>query len=82
MERVDYESMVIQDILSAYDRDELNITPWYQRRAVWTKAHKSYLINSIISTMPVPTIYGMCLPGGPPLSARFRVDRWCGRCRR
>jgi Protein of unknown function DUF262 len=57
MDRVDYESMVIQDILNAQDRDELNISPWYQRRAVWTNAHKSYLVNSIFETMPVPTIY-------------------------
>jgi Protein of unknown function DUF262 len=57
VERVDYESMVIQDLLNAHDRDELNVSPWYQRRAVWTNAHKSYLVNSIFETMPVPTIY-------------------------
>ncbi len=57
MERVDYESMVIQELSNAHDREELNISPWYQRRAVWTNAHKSYLINSIFETMPVPTIY-------------------------
>ncbi|WP_395160068.1 DUF262 domain-containing protein [Ilumatobacter sp.] len=57
MERVDYESMVIQDILNAHDRGELNISPWYQRRAVWSSSHKAYLINSIFETMPVPSIY-------------------------
>jgi hypothetical protein len=57
MERVDYESMVIQDLLNAHERDELNVSPWYQRRAVWTNSHKSYLVNSIFATMPVPTIY-------------------------
>lgn len=57
MDRVDYESMVIQDLLNAHDRGELDVSPWYQRRAVWTSSHKSYLINSIFSTMPVPTIY-------------------------
>lgn len=57
MDRVDYESMVLQDLLNAYDRGELDISPWYQRRAVWTNAHKSYLVNSIFVTMPVPTIY-------------------------
>jgi Protein of unknown function DUF262 len=57
MERVDYESMVIQELLNAHDRDELNVSPWYQRRAVWTNAHKSYLVNSVFETMPVPTIY-------------------------
>lgn len=57
MERVDYESMVIQEIVNAHQREELNISPWYQRRAVWTNPHKSYLINSIFELMPVPSIY-------------------------
>lgn len=57
MERVDYESMVVQELLDAYNREELDIQPWYQRRAVWTNPHKSYLINSIFSGMPVPTVY-------------------------
>lgn len=57
MERVDYESMVIQDLLNAHDRGELNVAPWYQRRAVWSNAHKAYLVNSIFVKMPVPSIY-------------------------
>lgn len=57
MERVDYESMLVQDLLNSHDRAELNVSPWYQRRNVWTTPHKSYLINSIFSMMPVPTIY-------------------------
>lgn len=57
MERVDYESMVIQEFLNAHDRGELNVSPWYQRRAVWTNAHKSYLVNSVFERMPVPSIY-------------------------
>ena len=57
MERVDYESMVIQELLGSYDRGELELSPWYQRRAVWSNSHKSYLINSIFAAMPVPTLY-------------------------
>lgn len=57
MERVDYESMLVQDLLSAHSRGELNVSPWYQRRSVWSNAHKAYLINSIFSKTPVPTLY-------------------------
>lgn len=57
MDRVDYESMLIQDLLNAHERGELDVAPWYQRRSVWTNPHKAYLINTIFSTMPVPTIY-------------------------
>lgn len=57
MDRVDYESLVIQDILNYYERDELNINPWYQRRAVWKRPQKSYLINTIHEGKPVPSVY-------------------------
>lgn len=57
MDRVDYESVIIQDLLSAHARNELNITPWYQRRSVWRPAQKAYLINSIHENKPVPSIY-------------------------
>ena len=57
MDRVDYESVVIQDLLNYHTRDELDITPWYQRRAVWKRPQKSYLINTIHEGKPVPSIY-------------------------
>lgn len=57
MDRVDYESVVIQDLLNSYSRGELNITPWYQRRAVWKRSQKAYLINTILENKPVPSLY-------------------------
>jgi len=57
MDRVDYESLIIQDVLNSHQREELNISPWYQRRAVWRPAQKAYLINTIHESKPVPSIY-------------------------
>lgn len=57
MERVDYESLLVQDILNSHERNELDISPWYQRRAVWTRPQKAFLINTIHERKPVPTIY-------------------------
>lgn len=57
MERVDYESVIIQDLLSFHQKGELNITPWYQRRSVWKRPQKAYLINTIHEHKPVPSIY-------------------------
>ena len=57
MERVDYESLIVQEILNSHERTELDINPWYQRRAVWTTPQKSYLINTIHEKKPVPSIY-------------------------
>lgn len=57
MERVDYESMIVQEFFNAHKSGELNVSPWYQRRAVWSTAHKAYLVNSVFERMPVPSIY-------------------------
>ena len=57
MERVEYESLLIQDLIGYHDRDELNIAPWYQRRSVWSAPQKAYLINTIHENKPVPSIY-------------------------
>lgn len=57
MDRVDYESVTIQDLLESYKREDLNINPWYQRRSVWTTPQKSYLINTLHESRPVPSIY-------------------------
>ena len=57
MERVDYQSDLIQDIINLHSRDELILNPWYQRRAVWTRPQKAYLINTLLEHKPMPTIY-------------------------
>ena len=57
MERVEYESLIIQDLIGYHERDELNIAPWYQRRSVWSTPQKAYLINTIHENKPVPSIY-------------------------
>ena len=57
MERVDYESLIIQDLLNYHSSKSLDINPWYQRRSVWSTPQKSYLINTIFERKPVPSIY-------------------------
>jgi hypothetical protein len=57
MDRVDYESIIIQDLANFYKNEELKLDPWYQRRSVWTITQKAYLINTVFVKKPVPTIY-------------------------
>jgi len=57
MDRVDYQTNIIQDIVNLDKRKELNLRPWYQRRIVWTTQQQSYLINTILEQKPVPSIY-------------------------
>lgn len=57
MDRVDYESSVIQDYYNFHKSGELNLNPWYQRRSVWTQAQQAYLVNTLFENKPVPTLY-------------------------
>ncbi|OYX51690.1 MAG: hypothetical protein B7Y97_04145 [Sphingomonas sp. 32-66-10] len=57
MDRVDYQSMIVQDLVNDYRDDKLDLNPWYQRRSVWTRPQKAYLINTILERKPIPAIY-------------------------
>jgi hypothetical protein len=57
MDRVDYQSLVIQDLINLKKSDELDIAPWYQRRSVWNPAQKSYMINTLFEQKPIPAVY-------------------------
>src|SRR5437588_5403276 len=57
MDRVDYEKIIIQDVINLHKNGELDLNPWYQRRSVWTLPQKAYLLNTIFEQKPVPTLY-------------------------
>jgi len=57
MDRVEYQSLVIQDLLNLQSKGELDTNPWYQRRSVWLNPSKSYLINTLFERKPIPAIY-------------------------
>ena len=49
--------MLVQDIRNLDKSNDLNYSPWYQRRSVWTTPQKSYLINTLLEQKPIPAIY-------------------------
>ena len=51
------EKMGISSALRRLERGLLNLSPVYQRNAVWTKSQKQLLIDSILSGIPVPSLY-------------------------
>lgn len=57
MERVDYQSMIVQDLVNDHRDDKIDLNPWYQRRSVWTRAQKSYLVNTLFERKPIPALY-------------------------
>jgi hypothetical protein len=57
MDRVEYQTIVIQDLINLQNSGELDLAPWYQRRSVWNSTQKSYLINTLLEQKPIPAIY-------------------------
>ena len=57
MDRVEYEKLIVQDIINQDKNRELDKSPWYQRRSVWTIPQKSYLINTLFEKKPIPSLY-------------------------
>jgi len=51
------EQYTISDFLTWHRQKTLTLNPYFQRRAVWSAAAKSYLIDTILRQMPVPKIY-------------------------
>lgn len=47
----------INDIIEWNEKDELEISPNYQRNSVWNEKAKSYLMDTIIRGLPIPPIF-------------------------
>jgi Protein of unknown function DUF262 len=47
----------VNDFLSWARRDELLLQPKFQRRLVWHKKAKSFLIDTVVRSFPIPPVY-------------------------
>jgi len=56
MKNFDSRSYSIADFLEWHNNNQLELSPDYQRRSVWSQSAKSYLIDTIIRGKPVPKI--------------------------
>ena len=52
----------VADFLNWAKRDELDLSPMFQRRSVWAKGAKSYLLDTILRGLPIPPIILRDLP--------------------
>ncbi|MGV3483426.1 MAG: DUF262 domain-containing protein [Planctomycetaceae bacterium] len=46
----------VADFVNWAKNQELNLSPSFQRRAVWSKGAKSYLVDSVLRGLPIPPI--------------------------
>lgn len=47
----------ISDIVQWSEKDELELSPKYQRNSVWNDKAKAYLIDTIVKGLPIPPIF-------------------------
>lgn len=47
----------IQDLINLYEKDQLNLTPGFQRQSVWNKTDREKLIDSVIRNYAIPAIF-------------------------
>ena len=57
MQRNQPKSYSINDFYEWYQKKALALQPKFQRRPVWSKRAKSYLIDTILRGLPVPKLY-------------------------
>src|SRR5690242_16444075 len=56
MKQFDARSYSIADFLEWHANNLLDLSPKFQRRGVWTRAAKSFLIDTILRGKPMPKV--------------------------
>jgi hypothetical protein len=57
MKNFDSRTYSINDFLEWSDKDQLVLSPKFQRKAIWSDDAKSYLLDTIITGKPIPKIF-------------------------
>lgn len=57
MKKFDSRSYSINDFLEWNEKKQLQLSPKFQRKAVWSEDAKSYLMDTIIRGKPIPKIF-------------------------
>jgi len=57
MKNFDSRTYSINDFLEWQGNDQLELSPRYQRKAVWSEGAKSYLLDTIIRGKPIPKVF-------------------------
>jgi uncharacterized protein with ParB-like and HNH nuclease domain len=57
MKNFDSRTYSINDFLEWQNNDQLELSPRYQRKAVWSEGAKSYLLDTIIQGKPIPKVF-------------------------
>jgi hypothetical protein len=53
----EYSSLPVQTLESYFEKEQLDLTPTFQRKSVWSAADRKRLIETILSGWPLPAIF-------------------------
>jgi hypothetical protein len=51
------QTFTVSDLYNWHKQGELNLSPRFQRRSVWSNAARSYLLDTVVRGLPMPKIY-------------------------
>ena len=57
MKKTTAKIITISDLVQWSEKNELELSPRYQRNSVWNEKAKSYLIDTIVRGLPIPPIF-------------------------
>lgn len=57
MKNFDTRTYSINDFLEWFANEQLELSPKFQRRSVWTDTARSYLMDTIVSGKPIPKVF-------------------------
>jgi hypothetical protein len=55
--KFDIQKWTVEELLDTYERQQLNLSPPYQRNPIWSKKAQRKLIDSIMQGFPLPTFF-------------------------
>lgn len=57
MKKTTAKIITVSDLVQWYSKNELELSPRYQRNNVWNEKAKAYLIDTIVRGLPIPPIF-------------------------
>ena len=57
MKKTTAKIVTVSDLVQWHDKEELELSPKYQRNNVWNEKAKAYLIDTIVRGLPIPPIF-------------------------
>lgn len=57
MKKTTAKVITISDLVQWHEKQELELSPKYQRNSVWNENAKAYLIDTIVRGLPIPPIF-------------------------